>query len=250
MHHPTAVTSPSGTIEASVLIAGTPQKLYRRADGRMFAPGVPGSAYALRVRNLTGTRVEVIATVDGRHVLKDEPGDPHACRGMVIHARGTYEFRGWRVSDDESREFLFGEPAASVAAQSTGSTANIGVIGLAAWRERDPWPSTYPLASSGYGGGGAGGFATRSMNPVATASAGAPVSANAAMDSAGSLGTGIGASQDDRVGRTDFTRTGEPDILIVGYDTEAELIRRGILGPADPDPFPGVLTGYEKYATS
>jgi hypothetical protein len=243
MHYPTTVTSPGTTVEASVLIDGRPVKLYRRNDGRMFAPGIPGSAYTLRVRNRTANRIEVIVTVDGRHVLKDEPGHPSDCHGMVLRPHDTYEFRGWRISDDESREFLFGDPGSSVAAQATGSAANIGVIGFAAWREREAW--------SLYGGSPilrGTGHVTRDM-AVATASAG-PATFSADMESTGSLGTGIGASQEDRVGRTNFTRiTGEPDILFIGYDTEAELVRRGIIGPADPDAFPGALTGYEKYAT-
>lgn len=240
MHYPTTVTSPAGTIEVSVLAGGAARPLFRRADGRMFAPGVPGGAYTLRARNLTPARIEVIVTVDGRHVLKDEPGDARACHGMVLRARDSYEFRGWRISDEQTREFLFGEPAASVAAQATGSTANIGVIGFAAWREREAWTN---YGEDSYGG------ILRGAAPVAVASAGAGTFSSNTM-STGSLGTGIGASQDDRVGRTDFTRiTGEPDILIIGYDTEAELIRRGITGPADPDPFPGERTGYEKYAT-
>jgi hypothetical protein len=198
----------------------------------MFAPGVPGTAYALHARNLTTGRIEVIVTVDGRHILKDEPGDPYACHGMVLQAYGSYDFRGWRISDSWSREFLFGEPGASVAAQSTGSLANTGVIGFAVWREQ-------PALAADYGGFLRGGA------PVAVAAA------SSSSIPGGSLGTGIGASQDDRVGRTEFARvTGEPDILIIGYDTESELIRRGITCPAEPDPFPGARTGYEKYTAS
>jgi hypothetical protein len=239
MHYPTTITSPGGMIEVSVVVGARPLALHRRPDGLAFAAGAPGRAYALHVRNLTSSRIEAIVTVDGRHVLKDEPGDPHACRGIVLHAYCTYEFQGWRVSDEETREFLFGEPAAAAAAQATGSTSNVGVIGFAAWRERQ---TSYRLDSG----------ILRGSAPVAYASAGFETrSMNTAETRSGSLGTGIGASQDDRVGRTDFTRDGsEPDILVVGYDTEAELIRRGIIGPADPDPFPGARTGYEKYAAS
>lgn len=233
MHYPTTIAGPGGTIEASVLIAGTPQSLYRRADGRMFVAGVPGSPYTVRVRNLTSARVEVILGIDGRHALSDDRADPHANRGMVLTPHQYYDFRGWRVSDAQTREFLFGNPATSVAAQA-GSTANIGVIGIAAWQERD-----YGLEYAS----------------VATASAGHPQARGLAASgfeshAAGSLGTGIGSYQDDRVVRTDFIRaSGEPEILVIGYDTEAGLIRRGITFPADPDPFPGRTTGYENYTT-
>jgi hypothetical protein len=246
MYHAQSAASPGGTLEVSVHVsAQLAQPVYRRADGRLFVPGIPGRAYTLRVRNKASVRAEVIATVDGRHVLKDEPGDPHSCHGLVIPAYGTYEFRGWRVSDAETREFLFGDPAASVAAQATGSVGNVGVIGFAAWREKERYPD-WQFSAGGYA-------SLDSAMPVATASAGAPVARSVSHVSAanavsGTLGTGIGASQDDHVGRTDFTRTGTPDILVIGYDTEAVLTERGIIGPADPDAFPGARTGYEKFA--
>lgn len=233
---PNSAAMPRGTAQVSVIIDGTQQPLFRRADGRLFAAGVPGRPYTLRVRNTTGGRIEMIVTVDGRHVLKDEPGDLQACHGLVIPAYGDYDFQGWRISDDQTREFLFGEPAVSVAARATGSTANIGVLGFAAWREK----SDFYLGS------------------IATASAGPPVTYGAAsgeilrsanVSARGTLGTGIGALQDDHVGRTDFTRTGSPDILVIGYDTETVLRERGIIGSPDPIAFPGTATGYEKYAT-
>ena len=52
-----------------------------------------------------------------------------------------------------------------------------------------------------------------------------------------------------RVGRTSFTRVGNPDVLVIGYDTEDRLRAQGILGPREPEAFPGAGTGYEKYAT-
>jgi hypothetical protein len=241
--HPKSAISPAGVLEVSVLAGGQPQDLYRRADGRMFAPGTPGTAYTLRVRNLLPVRTEVIVTVDGRHILEDEPGDPVSCHGMVLRAHETYDFRGWRVSDSETREFLFGEPALSVAAQATGTAANTGVIGFAAWREDTPWKHAYEPILRGRGPGG------QSVPVAAAASADYAEEPGQHMNS-GSLGTGIGASQADRVGRTTFRRAdGTLDTLVIGYDTYAELVRRGIAGPAEPQAFPGAETGYAKYAS-
>ena len=239
----TVTPSPRSTVEVSVLIGGAAQPLYRRADGRLFVAGIPGSAYTLSVRNLTGGRIEVIASADGRNVLDDDAADVHASRGLIIGPYVTYVFRGWRVSDQQTREFLFGEPSSSVAAQATGSTANVGVLGFAAWRHREAYVSNvswHGAPESSYGG-----LTTRGAAGVAAASAGGE-----GMMSAGSLGTGIGAYQEDRVGRTSFDRASDgPDTLVIGYDTEAELVRRGIVLAADPDPFPGHRTGYDKYAT-
>lgn len=233
MHAGTAARTPSGTIEVSVRIGATVQPLWKRADGMLFVAGSPGQAYTLHVRNLTGSRAEVINTVDGRHTLRDEPGDTSANRGLVFQANSSGEFTGWRLNDNETRQFVFGAPDRSVAAQATGSTTNVGVIGFAAYRERvSDWHAP------GY----------RGAAPVATADA-AP--GGACLDSSvalRSLGTGMGERQEDRVHRTSFTRAlGEPDILVIGYDTEDVLREMGIMGPPEPAAFPGMGTGYEQY---
>jgi hypothetical protein len=240
MHTGTTARSPQGTIEVAILIDGKPQPLYRRpGDGALFVAGTEGQPYTLRVRNLQPSRVEVINTVDGRHTLKDEPGDSRENRGLVFVASSTGDFTGWRISADTTREFVFGAPDHSVAAQATGSQANVGVIGFAAWRELAHVWHNY------------GGLTLRSTE-------GNTVPCAATMDSFAvndmatrSLGTGMGAEQADHVGSTTFTRTsGEPDILVVSYDTRAALDAMGITGPGEPSAFPGIGTGYEKYAAA
>lgn len=228
MHAGTSVTSPRGLFRAEILIGGVPRPLYRRHDGRHFAAGIPGTAYTIRVTGLAGGRAEFIVSVDGRHVLDDETADPHRCRGLVTS--GSYEFKGWRTSDAETREFRFGAPEASVAAMATGSASNTGVIGIAAHRERAPY--AYPVMDS---------------CPVATAAV--SYSAPSAAARSADLGTGMGAAQHDPVDRTDFTRDGaEPDMVAIGYATEDALRAMGVLVAADPDPWPGAgQTGYAKY---
>ena len=46
-----------------------------RQDGRRFVPGRPGARYALRLRNLTPTRVLVLLAVDGFNVISGETAD-------------------------------------------------------------------------------------------------------------------------------------------------------------------------------
>jgi ribosomal protein S27AE len=163
--------SPAGTIEASVLIAGIRCPFYRRHDGRPFTAGIPGTAYTIGVRNMSPVRIEVIATVDGRHVLRDEPGDAHASQGLVIPAGGWHEFPGWQFDNASAGQFTFAGSSASVAAMATGSAANTGVIGFAVHRERHVPSAGYATAD----------VMPRGVRPVAVAAAGG-----------GSLGTGIG----------------------------------------------------------
>lgn len=228
------VRSSRDTIEVAVLIGGVEQALYRRlVDGRVFVVGTPGQSYTLRVRNLTKGRIEVINTVDGRHTLDDEPGDAHANRGLVFRANSAGEFSGWRISDQQTREFVFGSPEHSIAARATGSTSNVGIIGFAVHVEQ----RSFDYGSTFRGGG---------LESFGGTPKGGPVTRGATRG--GSLGTGMGAIQEDSVGRTSFTRSHiDPDVLVIGYETEDVLREQGIFASAGPNAFPGVTTGYEKY---
>jgi hypothetical protein len=225
----TSIISPPGRlVTAEILTGGVPQPL-TEFQGRCFTAGVPGTPYTIRVTSHAATRTEVIVSVDGRHVLDDEPGDPYTCHGLIIGPRAVYEFKGWRTSDEETREFTFNSPRASVAAMATGSTAGTGVIRLAVHREQQPEQA---VAYSG--------LTTRGLGPVAVASAGGSPSAD--------LGTGMGAAQYDPVGRTSFTRDGQPpDLLVIGYATGDALAKARLL---TPDPLPGQhRTGYARYGS-
>lgn len=251
MSRTVSLRSPHGFIEVTVIPLGSHAGLpvYKRLDGRPFVAGVPGTAYTLLVRNLSGSRIEVIASVDGRNVLKDEPAHPHDCRGLVIAANGQYLFPGWRFNDDETGDFVFGTPAASVAAQA-GAPAHIGVIGFAVWTEQ--YKSSYSgLEKAAVAAGAAsygspvlrGGTAKSAMEYSIGATRGSESYA------ASSIGTGIGERRHNPVGRTEFQRSPltEPDILEIGYDTEEALLERGIIRPLDPQAFPGSPTGYDRY---
>lgn len=227
----TNTRSPRGTIDVSVTVDGVKQPLYRRSsDGKVFVVGTPGLAYVLQVTNLKPNRIEVINTVDGRHTLDDEPGDFVANHGLVFRSLSSGSFTGWRVSDQQTRAFVFGSPDRSVAAQATGSTDNVGVIGFAVYDEQSFRTPVYRGAlenSLTYGASKGGGMRTRG----------------------GNLGTGMGVAQEDRVGRTTFNRLPgvDPDLLVIGYDTEDVLRQQGIIAPAEPNAFPGAQTGYARY---
>jgi hypothetical protein len=256
------MTSPRNLISVEVTLGsnGVPLQVFRREDGKAFVAGTAGASYTFTVRNLTGNRIKVAASVDGRSVLDDAEANWHTNTGMVINAWQRYVFRGWRVDDDTTREFIFGDPEGSVAAQATGTDANVGVIGLAAFQERLPYRPRLQRSGTPYYYGAATRGSGQSMSaPIAT-------TAKADFDTtglAGDLGTGIGTYQADAVRRTTFsTDEGSPDVLAVGYASYATLKAAGIIREqplGDPDPFPGnrehrhlwlserEKTGYERY---
>ncbi len=242
----TSVKSPSGFFEVSVLTRETSgdlhlQQLYKRlTDGKVFVAGRAGSVYELNVRNLLSQRIEVINTVDGMNTLKEEEGDLEESLGLVFSPLSTHPFTGWRISDHETRQFVFGSPAGSVADQAVHSTENTGVIGFAAYRE------VSRVSRRGRAHGMTLGACATSDVAVAAAAAGPGGMSSAAEAPANSLGTHMGEKQEDYVGRTTFIRSGPPDVLVIGYDTEEAL--RDIMGAPEPNPFPRGSTGYSKYA--
>jgi hypothetical protein len=109
-----------------------------RHHGRLFVAGEPGDRYALRVTNHTGGRVLVVLSVDGVNILTGETAG-YGQRGYVFAPYQSFDLAGWRKSDEEIAAFVFAAQSQSYAAR-TGRPADVGVIGLAAFREKDVVP--------------------------------------------------------------------------------------------------------------
>jgi hypothetical protein len=215
-------------------------------DGRRFVAGSPGARYALRLRNLTPTRVLVVLSVDGVNVISGETADWRQV-GYVLDPGRTADINGWRKSGTEVAAFEFAAIERAYAAL-TGRPGNVGVIGMAAFRERPPplAPVTPP-------------FAARSENrAVEAAEAGALGSAqplvrerSAAADAASSkLGTGHGQREWSVSQRTSFERaTSTPEqVTQLEYDSRERLVAAGVIADpyayARPRPFPGNPAGF------
>ncbi|MEO5729778.1 MAG: hypothetical protein ABI134_35350 [Byssovorax sp.] len=130
-----------GLFELTMLVevngALSPAREYAH-QGKVYVEGIDGSRYALRVRNLTGARLEVVPSVDGLAVQSGEEAS-FSRRGLVINAHGSYDFEGYRLDMTAVATFRFGGVAGSYAAQM-GKPRNIGVIGVAVFEEKPPPP--------------------------------------------------------------------------------------------------------------
>ena len=112
------------------------------AGARRLVVGEPGRRYAIEVRNRTGTRLEVVLSVDGLDVID---GRPAAYRkpGYVVPPRGRTLVEGFRTNLGTVAAFRFGRVQDSYAAQSGRSTRNVGVIGAAVFGERGRLPGGF-----------------------------------------------------------------------------------------------------------
>jgi hypothetical protein len=111
------------------------------AGGRTYVVGENGQRYVIDVRNPTGNRVEVVATVDGLDVLDGRPGS-YAKRGYLLAPGASLQIDGFRRSADSVAAFRFGAVSNSYA-ELKGEGRNVGVIGVAFFDEAgSTWPWT------------------------------------------------------------------------------------------------------------
>jgi len=209
-------------------------------DGERHVAGEPGREYEIRLRNQGGGRVLAVTSVDGVNVITGRTASTLSS-GYVLDPWNTVEIDGWRKSMDEVAAFYFTALPDSYAAR-TGRPDNVGVIGVALFREQArPMPVD--------------------DEPMARDEAAAPASAAAEADSSSAksaarqsgmvredtrLGTGHGRRMDSGAVYTAFERASdEPDEVIrIYYDSRKNLVARGIIPAPDrmarrlPDPFP------------
>jgi hypothetical protein len=102
--------------------------------GRRYAIGEAGQRYQVSIDNHSGERWEVVVSVDGLDVIDGRTAAFHK-RGYIVEPWSTIVIEGWRTSSDSIAAFRFGELHDSYAARK-GEARNIGVIGVAFFRER------------------------------------------------------------------------------------------------------------------
>jgi len=101
-----------------------------------YAIGAPGQRYEIEVRNHSGRRYEVVASVDGLDVIDGGHASTRK-RGYIVEPHDTVVIEGWRTHEDEVAAFRFGRTRDSYAARR-GAPGDVGVIGIALFCERAP----------------------------------------------------------------------------------------------------------------
>lgn len=217
--------------------------------GRTWVPGVPGNRYGVRLTNTSGERVLVVLSVDGVNAVTGETAAPSQA-GYVLAPWQSTQIDGWRKSLDDVAQFVFTDLPDSYAAR-TGRPDNVGVIGIAVFRESRPYPVYQPGPPIANG--------THERNESKAARAAAPASAgSAAAESTASdsayggvaqqrIGTGHGQREWSPVGRTQFVRasTRPAQVTQLRYDDIDTLAALGIVprpysdrSHDEPDAFP------------
>jgi hypothetical protein len=227
--------------------------------GEYWVAGNPGARYAIEIHNKLGERVLAVTSVDGVNVVSGATAGWDQT-GYVFSSGDRYQITGWRKSDAEIAAFTFTASPNSYA-ERTGRPANVGVIGVALFRERPPLPA-YTSPSIGAGeedrsrdegrlrDGAADSAPSRQSMDKATAAgaanSAAEIHALAAPAAPGpKLGTGHGAREYSYVNHTQFERmqTQPNEVIRIRYDSLDNLFAMGIIKRQRPpapsiNPFP------------
>jgi hypothetical protein len=222
--------------------------------GEYWVAGNPGARYAIEVRNCAGERLMAVTSVDGVNVISGATAAWDQS-GYVFDPGEQYQITGWRKSHAEVADFTFTAAPDSYAGR-TGRPANIGVIGVAIFRERpsmpeiarsQPQPAPPPAPDAGTQRAPTLWSRLSQMTGARSAAAAATAAPTmAAPPAEPRLGTGHGERESSYVIDTEFLRLqAEPnEIIRIHYDSLRNLVALGIVKPPRPvrplpDPFPG-----------
>jgi hypothetical protein len=232
----TAVSAPAAAVGSMVdvsivdRVTGQTLPVYWH-DGRWWVPGKPGNRYAVALTNRSGGRTLSVISVDGVNVISGETATPDQT-GYVLTSGQHAQITGWRKNLARVAAFEFTALPDSYAAR-TGRPDNVGVIGVAVFRERVRYvpPPAPPLS--------------RSEAPPSSAADGYGESAERERRDQ-RLGTGHGRSEYAPTQHVAFERAqSTPDeTIVIHYDSRDNLIAMGIIREPrhrphrNPDPFP------------
>jgi hypothetical protein len=213
--------------------------------GRRFVLGDLGERYRLRIVNPTAGRLEAVVSIDGLDAIDGKPANLGK-RGYILPAYGDVTIDGWRTSLDTVAAFRFSSVRESYAAR-TRHDRNVGVIGVAFFRERPVAPPPEPrIAGRAEGRAGPAPAPAPRRAPAPAAPSAAAPRDDAAEESSGGgearssgamksderpgLGTEFGEEHDSRVTEVPFYRAAaRPDVVFqVRYDDAEGLEARGI----------------------
>jgi hypothetical protein len=249
-------------MQVSIVDRGTGRELpVYRHRGEYWVAGTPGARYAIRVRNTQGERLMAVMSVDGVNVVSGETAALEQ-NGYVLGAGERADITGWRKSDAQVAAFEFTARANSYASR-TGRPDDVGVIGVAVFRERAaPVPQWAPPVSRAAPRSEAEPPA-REQRADATPPAAGTASANKATADeadkaapaapAPSLGTAHGRRETSHAGHTSFERASRSpqELIRIRYDSRENLVAAGVIPPppprwpaGTPSPFPGSNLGY------
>ncbi len=237
-----ATLADAGTVADVAVInrsTGETLPLYRH-HGRYYVEGKAGDRYAVQLRNRTGGRILTVLSVDGVNAVSGQTAAASQT-GYVLSPGSSAEIAGWRKDMSDVAAFYFTALGDSYAAR-TGRPDNVGVIGVAIYKEFIAPPRVLldiPAPAQ-----------SRSDSPgrlAANDAAGAPAapaeySSRRKAMAEEKIGTGHGERIHAPTENTEFRRASSSpnEVIAIYYDSRANLVAQGVIPryPRMPQAFP------------
>jgi hypothetical protein len=199
--------------------------------GRTWVLGRLDQRYLLRVRNGSGRRIEVVASVDGRDVVDGRKAS-YQKRGYVVEPWAELVIDGFRLSPDEVAAFRFSSVRDSYAARM-GDARDVGVIGAAIFPERSRLVRLPPIGiqrEPAARGADVRDEAAPAPSESGSSAPGKSAEAHRSAPERPGLGTAFGEAHGSRVEQVSFERESErpASVLTLRYDDERGLAAQGI----------------------
>lgn len=229
-----------GVADVSIVERATGRELPLYSyEGELWVAGRPGANYAVRIRSLEERRILAVVSVDGVNAVNGKTASSRADNGYVLGAADSYDVTGWRKSNDSVAAFYFSQSDMSYASR-TGRPNDVGVIGVALYREKLPEPVAYqgPVYESLSTAKATAESSAVAADEVAPNAANKSSTAKRAPAAAPSLGTGHGAVENSQVSQTEFEAdTRSPRRVVrIRYDSYENLVAKGVIREPRPRP--------------
>ena len=222
-----------------------------RHHGRLYVEGRAGERYAVELRNRSGARILTVLSVDGVNAITGETAATSQS-GYVLDPWRRAEIAGWRKDMNDVAAFYFTALPDAYAAR-TGRPDNVGVIGVAVYKEYVEPPrariESPALSKSGAAARLGANDAAESRASAGAGSAPAPA-APQTQESASpprkmaeeKLGTGHGERLHAPTQYAEFQRASSTpnQTIAIYYDSRQNLISQGVIPryARVPQPFP------------
>jgi len=209
-----------------------------RHGGRMYVEGKAGERYAIEMRNRTAGRILTVLSVDGINAVTGQTAAASQS-GYVLGAWERAEIAGWRKDLDDVAAFYFTALPDSYAAR-TGRPDNVGVIGVAVYKEYVEPPRAMLEAPAKEQAEAGGRLSANDAARAPAAASGMPAPRSKMAEE--KLGTGHGERIHAPTHSTEFRRASSTPAegITIYYDSRQNLIAQGIIPrhAKMPQPFP------------
>lgn len=222
-----------------------------------YIEGRRNSVYKIRVHNDNDRAVAAVVSVDGLSVIDGKMAGADSQK-YIIQPFSFIDVKGWRINDNEVREFKFGSRRNSYNQKSEdGNSTDIGVIGVLFYGEKRRYRATpmymytHTVGNPAFDYDSYPTFSTSNSLGLSASGSTASMAVGAVTRSlsVNNVGTEQGDHASSRVYHTSFdVDFSTYSSVAIFYDDVKGLEARGIKvkrQQSEPNPFPG-LAGYCK----